>query len=324
VCGKAVPEGVRANRFHYSGALGRPAHRFLQAALVDVMAAGDAGRTRVGAEAVGRKCILPAPFCVGVGIFALQSKGEVDGSITFFQITLVQLFDSGQVRLKRLAQLVGQHGDAVFHAFAFADDDLALGKVEVFDSQANAFHEAQTASIEYLCRQLVIARHLAKDGLDFVFSEDDGQAFRFLGSHDGKRLVNVQLQHIAIEKKDGADGLGLGGGGDVLLGGKVGEEGIDFGSAHGLRVALVMEEDISLGPIHVAGFSADGVVADAQGVAHLLKERFLLRRLLRLLADSGHRWLRSPGKGSRMGTVPSAGSGQVCNRGRFRKVLWKA
>lgn len=33
-------------------------------------------------------------------------------------------------------------------AFAFADNDLAVAEVEVFDTQAEAFHEAQAASVE--------------------------------------------------------------------------------------------------------------------------------------------------------------------------------
>ena len=95
MCGEAVAEGVRANGFRNSGALGGPAHCFLQAALVHMMATDNAGGARVGAEAVGRKYILLMPFFMGVRILALQSKGQINGSIAFFQIALMQLFDSG-------------------------------------------------------------------------------------------------------------------------------------------------------------------------------------------------------------------------------------
>ncbi len=58
----------------------------------------------------------------------------------------MKLFDPRQVGLKRFAQLVGQHGEAIFHPFAFADDDLVLGKVEVFDAQADALHTGTCAA----------------------------------------------------------------------------------------------------------------------------------------------------------------------------------
>jgi len=48
----------------------------------------------------------------------------------------------GQLRLKRGDDLGGEHGEAVFLTFAFADDEFMAAKVEVFDAQAHTLHEA--------------------------------------------------------------------------------------------------------------------------------------------------------------------------------------
>jgi len=53
----------------------------------------------------------------------------------------------------------------------------------------------------------------------------------------------------------------------VFIDGEVGEEGFDFGAAHFVGVALVVEQDEASDPIHVSVFGADGVVFEAQGVA---------------------------------------------------------
>jgi len=65
----------------------------------------------------------------------------------------------------------------------------------------------------------------------------------------------------------------VGGGGDVLLDGQVGQESSDFGSAHSFGVTLVVEyaKREAFGPIQVARFGANRVVPDTQGVSHLFE-----------------------------------------------------
>jgi hypothetical protein len=74
---------------------------------------------------------LPKPFAGGIGVFALQGIGQPDFAIAFGQIVLMQLSDPEQVSLQGFDELHGEHGDAVFLSFAIADDDLALGEVQV-------------------------------------------------------------------------------------------------------------------------------------------------------------------------------------------------
>ena len=48
----------------------------------------------------------------------------------------------------------------------------------------------------------------------------------------------------------------MGGGGDVLLDGQVGEEDCDFDAPHILGMALVVKEDVAFNPTNVGLFGA--------------------------------------------------------------------
>ncbi len=151
------------------------------------------GDTRIGREAVGGKDVLPAPFFVRVRVFARQGKGQIDGPVAFFQVTLMKLFDARQVGLERLAQLVREYSNPVFHSFPFAHDNLALIEIQVFDAQADTFHQAQAAAVEEFGHQLRVAGHLPQHGLYFGLAEDDGEMFGLLGADNVQRLVKVQV-----------------------------------------------------------------------------------------------------------------------------------
>lgn len=64
----------------------------------------------------------------------------------------------------------------------------------------------------------------------------------------------------------------MGGGGDFLFGGEVGEVLGNFGNAHFFWVAFAVEEDVVFDPLEVGVFGAGGVVFDSKGVAVLVEE----------------------------------------------------
>lgn len=53
---------------------------------------------------------------------------------------------------------------------------------------------------------------------------------------------------------------------------QVGEEGLDFGSAHLGWVALVVEEDEAANPGDVGLFGADGIVFEPNSVTNLIEQ----------------------------------------------------
>ena len=127
------------------------------------------------------------------------------------------------------------------------------------------------------------ARHGIDDAHDFVFGQDGWKALGFAGA-DGVNCFEGLVQDFAVKKKNGTEGLislapparaGVGGGGNFALGGKVGDEGFDFGVAHVFGVAFAMKKDVPFGPIDIGVFGAVGVVLGLKGFAHLVEEFFI-------------------------------------------------
>ena len=86
--------------------------------------------------------ILPFPFFVGVWGFILDRIREMDGAVTFCQVLIMDGFDVLELALQGFDQCGGKRSDAVAAPFAITDNDLSVGEVDIFDAQAQAFHDA--------------------------------------------------------------------------------------------------------------------------------------------------------------------------------------
>lgn len=79
------------------------------------------------------------------------------------------------------------------------------------------------------------------------------------------------MQNSPIEEEQGAEGLVLGGGGDMLVDGQVGQESLNFRAAHLFGVAFVMEEDVTFDPVEISGFGMERVMFEPEGFADLIE-----------------------------------------------------
>jgi len=92
VGGEGMAKGVRADRLVDPGESGCLSDCLLQGRLVPMMALLES-TDRVNGEIVGGKDILPGKLAVGIGVFACQGIGKVDGSKALREIKLVLGFD---------------------------------------------------------------------------------------------------------------------------------------------------------------------------------------------------------------------------------------
>jgi hypothetical protein len=161
-----------------------------------------------------------------------------------------------QVFGERRAQAIREHGQAVFETFAIPHHDLLLIEIEVFDSQADAFHQSQPAAVEQFSHQLVGAGHAGEQSVHFILGEDGGQAFWAPGAHGADGKLELLFEDLAVEVEDSTEGLVLGSSGDVSLDRQVGEESFDLRSSHIDGVSFVVEEDEAFDPIEVGPFGA--------------------------------------------------------------------
>lgn len=241
---------------------------------MDVVPAGDSGGG-VGVEGRGWEEVLPEPVFGGEGVFFFQCAGEVGGPQSFGEVFFVEELDAFDVLSEGGDHAVGQHGDSVVASFSVVDKDAVVVEVYVFDAQAEAFHEAESGSVHDLSHEFVGRFHGGDDGAGFFFGEDDGDAFAFFGTGEVEEgLVELEVEDVAVEEEDGADGLVLGGGGGLAFDDEVGDELADLFGAHFFGVAFVVVEDVFANPFEVGFFGARGVLFEADVVAVVVEEFF--------------------------------------------------
>ena len=238
--GEGMTEGVATDWFVCdTGQAGGGVHGFLKAAFIGMVAAHHIGAW-VDGDAFGREDVLPGPFARGVGVFLFKGIGQIDGSVPILDILLVDLLNAGKMFFQGEDEALGKHGNAVFLPFTIAGNQAVLFEVDVLDSQANTFNEAQAGAVENLCHELVNAGEGVDDAQGFAFGKDGGEALGLLGAN-GSNVIERLVENFAIEKENGAEGLVLGGGSDFALSGEVGDKDFDFGNAHVFGVALLVK-----------------------------------------------------------------------------------
>jgi len=192
----------------------------------------------------------------GVGIFGIERVGQERLAVSRGKVFLMQGFYIEQDVFEFGDQRIWQNSGAVFVPFSAADDDLAVFKVNVLYPQAQTFVQPQSAAVQQFGHQSGDAAHVGDDFHGFFMRQDSGQPLGAGSVAQVGREGDVLFQDGPIQKEDGAGGLILGGCRDFAFGGKVDDELADFLLSHVFGMPLVMEEDVTLDPVHVRLFGA--------------------------------------------------------------------
>ena len=97
------------------------------------MVTNESSCLRIAAQFRSREDELPGSLPTGIRIFAVEGKRQRGSTIALFQISIMERLNLPQVFLKRLEQLVRQHGDPILHTFGVPDHDLPLSEVDILD-----------------------------------------------------------------------------------------------------------------------------------------------------------------------------------------------
>ena len=98
---------------------------------------------------------------------------------------------------------------------------------------------------------------------NFLPCKHDGHSLRFLGMFEIFQLWERLFEDVTIEEDQCLQRDILRGSRYLSLYGKIDQKSADFWSAHVRRVALVMEENKTLGPLDIRLFRADAQVFEA-------------------------------------------------------------
>ena len=197
------------------------------------------------------------------GYLRSERAGQLDPAGAVAEVGLVLLARAVEVRGQRGLDRGRQHRHPILVALAVADDDLVRREVDVLHAQATAFQQAQPRAVQQERHEPWHAVEPLEDGADLVPRQHDGQMQGPLGADDVVEPRKLDAEHLAVEKEQGAQGLVLGGGRDLVVNGERGQEGGDLGCAHLGRVALAVEEDVPPDPVDVRLLGAAAVVAGA-------------------------------------------------------------
>lgn len=149
---------------------------------------------------------------------------------------------------------------------------MAVPEVDVLDPEPEAFKESQTAAIQQMRHEPVIACQVRENGAGFSTSEDDRElrwAADTLHARDG---LELPIEHLLVKEEQCAESLILSRSGDARIDREVAEELGDLLLTHFRRVALPMEENKALDPIDVRLLGADTVALHAQVPAHAVEQ----------------------------------------------------
>jgi hypothetical protein len=119
---------------------------------------------------------------------------------------------------------------------------------------------------------------MVKNGEHLLARQDDGQSNGFLRALDSVQPRQLVAEDILVQTEKRALRLILCRCGDLVSDGKVGQETLDLGCAHGCRKSLAVEADEALNPVEVRLLGADAVVSKADPIAYLIEQARTPRR----------------------------------------------
>lgn len=220
VGGERVPAGVARGGLGDSGAADRILHCPLKDGFVEVvtaMLAGDA----VHVDARGREDPLPSPGSARVRVLAEERAGQLDPAGAVPKVVFVLPAHPLEVREQVCLHRGRQHGGAIVVPLAVADGELVRRDIDVLRAQATALEQPQSGAVPQDRHEPRHSVEALEDGADLLARQEDGQMQGPLGPDDRVEPGQVDAEHLTVEKEQGAQGLVLGGGGDLPLHGEV-------------------------------------------------------------------------------------------------------
>jgi hypothetical protein len=262
--GEGSAQGVGSGAFGHACGMDSGGDGLLNTAGVEVMPLDDKG-TGVYGEVTGREDVLPFPGGGCSRIFARQRWRHGDRNV---KVNLIKAADPLQVGAEALEKplLVWEEGHAVAVGLGVANGDEGVLNIEVLDTQAQRFEQSQSAAVEKAGDEVRRAVQFGEDAQAFVMAEVGLDVGAFPGA-EGMQITEGDAEDFLVEKQKGGEGLVLSRSRDLLMYGEMGKEGFDLWRAHGGGVAEFVEADEAFVPMEVGFLGADGIAAQADGVA---------------------------------------------------------
>jgi len=232
-------------------------NRALHRALVHVKAALVASFRILPAAVLGKNP-LPGPIARGGREFQVKGTGEGDAAEAVSLVSFVDRADVVQMLAEGRFEGGGKHRNAVLRALAVPDQNLGQVKVDILDSDRQAFRKAETGTVHQAGGETLVAFEEGENRTDLVAAHHDGKAGGFFRADNLAERLDALVSHVAEKKENGGKGLVLGRGAYLDVHGERGKEGVDvlFGQRERALALVIPEESGKPGDIGLAGSGA--------------------------------------------------------------------
>lgn len=169
-------------------------------------------------------------------------------------------------------QALRQHDHPVFAALAIAHDDYLAVKVNVFDPQAQTFHQAHAAAIKQRGQQFVLPIKFAQHCLNFGARQHHGNALFWHWPRQVIHPWHFNAQHFLIQKEQRTQSLPVGRNGHLALCDQVRQERFNFGLPHVTWMLQAVKPDEIFDPIHISLFGSEAIVQITNLLTQLIQQ----------------------------------------------------
>jgi hypothetical protein len=205
-------------------------------------------RRRVGARARGGEEVLPGEALRGRWHLDAQGVREIDFATARGKLGAVALGDGVELRAEAVPHPRGQEGGAVVVPLASTDGEHVALEVDVLHAEGEAFEEAKAAAATYFRDEPERRLQVLEERAHVAAREDRGEVLGAVSAFEARERRQVEVEDLAVEEGEGAEGLVLGGRRDAAVDGEAVEEGGDLGGAEVAGVAAVVEGDVGADP----------------------------------------------------------------------------
>src|SRR3989442_12726069 len=185
---------------------------------------------------------------------------------------------SVEMTRQRLNDSSRQDGWPIFLALASPNHNLPSFEIDVLHAQVQTFLQPKPGTIKESDDHPRDAIEILHDAGDLVAAEDDGHTNGHASARHVFDGVNVQVQHVAIQKQHCAERLILCRGTDASIHREPAEKRADFRRAHFRGMPLPVKEDVSPNPVDVGAFGSTTVMFRADDMSNTIEQ---LRRTSR-------------------------------------------
>ena len=126
---------------------------------------------------------------------------QIHVAISLSEVCLMQTLHFGEMALEGILDAPRQHCHAILLCLATAYHDVMIGKIDIFHTQAETLHQAESSAIEQTCHQRMHPRKLCQHHGDLPTGKNCGQATWAFGAFKRTEFWQFLLQHVAIQEE---------------------------------------------------------------------------------------------------------------------------